>query len=45
MPEQKKPVMLKLPDNIGSMSRDEIDAWLENNADTLRSEVANDKAE
>ena len=44
MTDQQKPVILSLPENIGEMSREEVEAWLENAIPTLQGEVLKDKA-
>ena len=39
MADKKKPVMLKLPDNIGTMTRAEIEAWVEKNLPSIQESV------
>jgi hypothetical protein len=45
MTDQQKPVILSLPKNIGEMSREEVDAWLDGAVPILQGEVTKERAE
>jgi len=43
MSDAKKPVILSLPENIGEMTREEVEAWLDTAVPTLQGEVTGGK--